>query len=143
LELEITESAILDESPNIIAAIGALTDMGIRFALDDFGTGYSPLSALQRFSIDRLKIDRSFVSGIGNSQNDEALASAIVALAKRLDLHVVAEGVETEGQARILTEIGCDELQGYLFSKPLHKAEFEAFLRRAEKAEVAHPGGAR
>jgi len=143
LELEITESAILDESPNIIAAIGALTDMGIRFALDDFGTGYSSLSALQRFPIDRLKIDRSFVSGIEGSQSGEALASAIVVLAKRLDLRVVAEGVETEGRARIRTELGCDDLEGYLFSKPLPKAEFEAFLRHAEKAEVAHPGGAR
>ena len=143
MELEITESAILDESPNIIAAIGALTDMGIRFALDDFGTGYSSLSALQRFPIDRLKIDRSFVSGIEGSQSGEALASAIVVLAKRLDLRVVAEGVETEGRARIRTELGCDDLEGYLFSKPLPKAEFEAFLRHAEKAEVAHPGGAR
>jgi len=142
VELEITESSILDESPNIIAAVGALTDMGVRFALDDFGTGYSSLSALQRFPIDRLKIDRSFVSGIGDSQSDEALASAIVALAKRLDQRVVAEGVETEVQARVLSEMGCDELQGYLFSKPLPAADFEAFLRRSEKPEVAGPEGA-
>ena len=143
LELEITESSILDESPNIIAGIGALTDLGITFALDDFGTGYSSLSALQRFPIERIKIDRSFVAGIGDSQNDEALASAIVALAKRLDQQVVAEGVETEEQARVLTGFGCDELQGYLFSRPLPAKKFEAFLRNAEKVEVAHPRGAR
>ena len=143
LELEITESSILDESPNIIAGIGALTDLGITFALDDFGTGYSSLSALQRFPIERIKIDRSFVAGIGDSQSDEALASAIVALAKRLDQKVVAEGVETEEQARVLTGFGCDELQGYLFSRPLPARKFEAFLRNGEKAEVAHPRGTR
>ena len=141
VELEITESSILDESPNVIAAVGALTDMGMGFALDDFGTGYSSLSALQRFPTDRLKIDCSFVSGIGDSQSDEALTSAIVAVAKRLDQPVVAEGVETEVQARILTDLGCDELQGYLFSKPLPAADFAAFLRRTEKAEVAPDEG--
>ena len=125
------------------AGIGALTDLGITFALDDFGTGYSSLSALQRFPIERIKIDRSFVAGIGDSQNDEALASAIVALAKRLDQQVVAEGVETEEQARVLTGFGCDELQGYLFSRPLPAKKFEAFLRIAEKVEVAHPRGTR
>ncbi len=134
LELEITESSILDESPHIVAAIAALTELGIAFALDDFGTGYSSLSALQRFPIERLKIDRSFVAGIGDSESDEALTSAIVALARRLDQRVVAEGVETEEQARVLTQLGCDELQGYLFSRPLAPDAFVAFLE-AEKAE--------
>ena len=135
LELEITESCILDQSANIVAGIGALSALGIGFALDDFGTGYSSLSALQRFPIDRLKIDRSFVSGIGDSESDEALTSAVVALANRLGLEVVAEGVETEAQARVLTELGCQELQGYLFSKPLPAEDCEAFLERAEKVE--------
>ncbi len=139
LELEITESSILDESPNIVAGMGALSALGIGFALDDFGTGYSSLSALQRFPIERLKIDRSFVSGIGDSESDEALASAVVALTKRLGLEVVAEGVETETQARVLTELGCHELQGYLFSKPLPAEECEKFLRM--DAKVAEEAG--
>ena len=137
LELEITESSILDDNPNIVAAIGQLTDMGIGFALDDFGTGYSSLSALQRFPIERLKIDRSFVAGVDQNANDQALASAIVALAKRLNLQVVAEGVETEEQARFLIELGCDELQGYLFSRPLPPDEFAAFLELEAKHETS------
>ncbi|MEM9176368.1 MAG: EAL domain-containing protein [Myxococcota bacterium] len=141
IELEITESCILDQSPNIVAGIGALSALGIGFALDDFGTGYSSLSALQRFPIDRLKIDRSFVSGIGDSDSDEALTSAVVALANRLGLEVVAEGVETEEQARVLTELGCEELQGYLFSKPLPAEACPTFLERAEKPEEADPEG--
>ena len=132
LELEITESSILDESAHIVASIAALTDLGVAFALDDFGTGYSSLSALQRFPIERLKIDRSFVAGIGDSESDEALTSAIVALARRLDQRVVAEGVETEEQARVLTELGCDELQGYLFSRPLPAEAFVAFLEASK-----------
>jgi EAL domain-containing protein (putative c-di-GMP-specific phosphodiesterase class I) len=133
LELEITESSILDENPNIIAAVSELTEQGIGFALDDFGTGYSSLSALQRFPIERLKIDRTFVAGVGHNPSDEALTSAILALAKRLDHKVVAEGVEEEEQARFLQELGCDELQGYLFSRPVSAQAFEPFLTRAEK----------
>ncbi|MAG29538.1 MAG: GGDEF domain-containing protein [Deltaproteobacteria bacterium] len=136
LELEITETSILDADPIIVAAIGALTDMGVGFALDDFGTGYSSLSVLQRFPIERLKIDRSFVSGVGESRSDRALTSAIVALAKRLDLSVVAEGVETEEQVRFLSELGCDELQGYLFSRPLPPEDFERFLVREAKGDT-------
>jgi EAL domain-containing protein (putative c-di-GMP-specific phosphodiesterase class I) len=137
LELEITESSILDDNPNIITSIGQLTDMGIGFALDDFGTGYSSLSALQRFPIERLKIDRSFVAGVDENTNDQALTSAIVALAKRLDLKVVAEGVETEAQARFLMELGCDELQGYLFSRPLPPDEFGALLELEGKQQTS------
>ncbi len=135
LELEITETSVLDSNPNTLAGVQALSEKGIRFALDDFGTGYSSLSALQRFPIERIKIDRSFVAGVGHDPNDEALASAIVALAKRLHRSVVAEGVEEEAQARFLSALGCDELQGYLFSRPLPPAEFEAFLDPAGKPE--------
>lgn len=135
LELEITETSILDSDPNIVAAVSRLTDMGIGFALDDFGTGYSSLSALQRFPIERLKIDRSFVAGVDENKNDQTLTSAIVALAKRLGQKVVAEGVETEGQARFLIDLGCDELQGYLFSKPLPPEEFKAFLELEAKCQ--------
>ncbi|MEZ4355871.1 MAG: EAL domain-containing protein [Myxococcota bacterium] len=128
LELEITETSILDADPRIVAAIGQITALGVGLALDDFGTGYSSLSALQRFPIERLKIDRSFVNGLGSSASDEALASAIVALAKRLGLSVVAEGVETEEQVGLLRELGCDELQGYFFSRPLPPEEFGRLL---------------
>ena len=137
LELEITESSILDANPNVVAAVGQLTDMGIGFALDDFGTGYSSLSALQRFPIERIKIDRSFVAGVGESAKDEALVSAIVALARRLDRRVVAEGVESETQARFLTGLGCDELQGYLFGRPLSVDAFGTHLEREGKADAS------
>lgn len=137
LELEITESSMLDANPNISAAISRLTEMGIGLALDDFGTGYSSLSALQRFPIERLKIDRSFVAGVGGNGTvhgkDAALVSAIVALAKRLSIEVVAEGVETEEQARYLTDLGCRELQGYLFSRPLPAVEAARMLQPAPK----------
>ncbi|MEZ4334645.1 MAG: EAL domain-containing protein [Myxococcota bacterium] len=133
LELEITESSMLDANPNIVAVITRLTEMGIGFALDDFGTGYSSLSALQRFPIERLKIDKSFVAGVGGHANDEALVSATVALARGLSLEVVAEGVETEEQARFLTALGCRELQGYLFSRPLPAPDVADLLPRETK----------
>jgi predicted signal transduction protein with EAL and GGDEF domain len=133
LELEITESSMLDANPNIAAAISRLREMGVGFALDDFGTGYSSLSSLQRFPIERLKIDRSFVSGVGDKASDEALVSAIVALANRLSIEVVAEGVETQEQARFLTRLGCRELQGYLFSRPLAAADVAGQLPRDPK----------
>jgi len=141
LELEITETSILDQSPTIVDAVFALTEMGVSFALDDFGTGYSSLSALQRFPIDRIKIDRSFVSGMGERESDEALTSAIVAFARRLDQRVVAEGVETETQARMLVELGCQELQGYLFGRPESAEGFERYLDPAKPASLAHPKG--
>jgi len=143
LELEITESSILDDHPNVIAAVGQLSERGVGFALDDFGTGYSSLSALQRFPIERLKIDRSFVAGVGENRNDEALASAIVALAKRLHQRVVAEGVESETQARFLRALGCDELQGYLFSHPVDAEAFETFLGRGNPAAKRVASGER
>ncbi|MEZ4282392.1 MAG: EAL domain-containing protein [Myxococcota bacterium] len=133
LELEITESSMLDANPNIAAAIGRLRELGVGLALDDFGTGFSSLSALQRFPIERLKIDRSFVAGVGEKASDEALVSAIVALANRLSIEVVAEGVETEEQARFLSQLGCRELQGYLFSRPLAATDVASQLPRDPK----------
>jgi PAS domain S-box-containing protein len=137
LELEITETSILDANPNIVEAVTHLSDMGIGFALDDFGTGYSSLSALQRFPIERLKIDRSFVSGLGESASDEALVSAISALARRLGLKVVAEGVETQDHVHFLVQQECHELQGYLFSRPLPADEFESYLEKDQKRWAA------
>jgi diguanylate cyclase (GGDEF)-like protein len=130
LELELTESAIMrddDATNDVVRRIG---DLGIGLALDDFGTGYSSLSHLRRFAIDRVKIDRSFVSGIPGDADDMAVTMAIVAMAHHLLLEVVAEGVETEAQAQSLRELECEELQGYLFSPAVPAAEFVRFLER-------------
>lgn len=136
LELEITESTIMQEDEETDRAFRQLHEMGVPIALDDFGTGYSSLSYLRRFHIHRLKIDRSFVSRIPDDPEDMALTAAIVAMAQQLLLPVVGEGVETVEQAQSLTEIGCDELQGYLFSKPLAARDFERFLSREKDARV-------
>jgi diguanylate cyclase (GGDEF)-like protein len=130
LELEITESTIMQEDDATDLAFRHLHELGVPIALDDFGTGYSSLSYLRRFNISRLKIDRSFVARIPNDPEDMAVTAAIVAMAHQLLLPVVGEGVETIEQAQSLTEIDCDELQGYLFSRPLSASDFERFLSR-------------
>ncbi len=118
LRLEITESMLHDDLEQTIAKMDALRARGVRFALDDFGTGYSSLSYLKRLPLDQLKIDRAFVSNVDCEVNDAAIARTILALASILDIHVVAEGVETEGQWGFLVEHGCRAFQGYLFSRP-------------------------
>jgi diguanylate cyclase (GGDEF)-like protein len=132
LELELTESAILAHEDATIRALAQLHDMGVGLVLDDFGTGYSSLSSLRRFPIERVKIDRSFVGDITDDPDDAALTTAILAMARSLQLRVVAEGVETREQADFLREHGCHELQGFLFSAPVTAAEFARFLRRAK-----------
>ncbi|MDH3212107.1 MAG: EAL domain-containing protein [Myxococcales bacterium] len=134
LELEITESTIMQDDAITTAALSNLHDMGVRIALDDFGTGYSSLSYLRRFALDRVKIDRSFVKDIPGNPDDRALSAAIIAMAHSLGLKVVAEGVETLEQAEFLRESGCDELQGFLFSPAVPAPEFSRFLE-AEKQE--------
>ena len=129
IELELTESMLMHGSDAVITMMDELHDMGIALALDDFGTGYSSLSYLKRFPIDTLKIDRSFVSGIPGDPSDCAIAGAIVSMAKQLGHKVIAEGVETEAQLAFLERIGCDEIQGFLFSPALPAHEFAEMLK--------------
>ena len=118
LALEITESLLIDDPEHIVATLAALGDVGVRIALDDFGTGYSSLANLGALPIHQLKIDRGFVSGLGERPESEALVSAIINLGHGLDLEIVAEGVETEQQARRLEQLDCDFAQGYFFGRP-------------------------
>jgi diguanylate cyclase (GGDEF)-like protein/PAS domain S-box-containing protein len=128
LELEITESMLMHSADSVVAMMREFAEAGILMALDDFGTGYSSLSYLKRFPIDNLKIDQSFVRGIPDDQDDSAIARAIISMAKNLRLSVIAEGVETAEQLAFLREAGCDEIQGYYFSRPLAADEFAALL---------------
>jgi diguanylate cyclase (GGDEF)-like protein/PAS domain S-box-containing protein len=131
LELEITESTLMHNIDRVIGIMDRLTALGITLSLDDFGTGYSSLSYLKRFPIDTLKIDRSFTTGIPGDTNDCAIASTIISIAQQLQHKVIAEGVETVEQLAFLKDSGCDEVQGYLFSRPLPAIEFENVLLRA------------
>ena len=119
LELELTESQLLDSVEHIITTFHQLRDLGVKLAIDDFGTGYSSLSYLKRFPVDYVKIDRAFIHGLAEGSQDAAIIRAIIAMAKSLDLKVVAEGVETREQLDFLREQGCDEAQGYLISRPI------------------------
>jgi EAL domain-containing protein (putative c-di-GMP-specific phosphodiesterase class I) len=111
--------------------IRELADLGVSLAIDDFGTGYSSLSYLKNFPVTALKIDRSFIAGITTDPDDSAITTAIIALADAMELDVVAEGVETEAQARFLQDKGCQKIQGYLVGRPMAREEFEAGLRAA------------
>ncbi len=128
VELEITESALMDDEPALLETLHQLKEVGVRLALDDFGTGYSSLSRLFRFPIDTIKIDQSFVREIGSETKPDAIIAAVTAMAHRLGLTVAAEGVETESQAAFLRAEGCDLFQGYLFARPLRAREFPGSL---------------
>ncbi len=119
LEIELTESLLMEDNDTTRSVLAALAEMGVRVAMDDFGTGHSSLSYLKRFAIDTLKIDRSFVRELPNDPEDQAIATAIVAMGRSLNMKVVAEGVENEAQAEFLNQLGCDEMQGYLLSRPM------------------------
>jgi diguanylate cyclase (GGDEF)-like protein len=130
LELEVTESVIMQNTEEAAIILGRLHEKGIHISIDDFGTGYSSLSCLRRFPLDTLKIDRTFVRDIGDDPNDNAIVTSVVALAHTLKLGVIAEGVETEGQLEFLRSLGCDQYQGYYTSPPLPAEQFEQWLRK-------------
>jgi EAL domain-containing protein (putative c-di-GMP-specific phosphodiesterase class I) len=128
LELELTESVASDDPVGAIEMMNKLHALGVRMSIDDFGTGYSSLSYLKRFKVYKLKIDQSFVRGITDDPEDQAIVNSIIGLAKSLGLTTIAEGVETEGQMAYLRAHGCDEMQGYWFSRPLPPDQFLGFV---------------
>ncbi len=125
LELELTEGAILDNAEVAEKILTELKALGIKLALDDFGTGYSSLTYLKKFPFDRLKIDQSFIRNLTNDSGSSAITLSTIQMAHRLALDVIAEGVEHEGELAFLREHSCDEMQGYLFSRPLPVLDFE------------------
>ena len=137
LEIELTESAIMQDVDFTIKMLKAFKSLGIMISIDDFGTGYSSLSQLKRFPIDSLKIDRSFIANITTNADDRAIVIAIISMAHSLGLNIIAEGVETEAQLALLSEQGCQEMQGYLFSKPLPPDLLEKLLQE-DKERTKH-----
>ena len=140
LELELTETFLMQDSTSTAAVLQALKDTNVQLALDDFGTGYSSLSHLKRFPIDTLKIDRSFVRDLTTDADDASIVSAVISLGKSLHMRVVAEGVESRAQLAFLHEQGCPEGQGYYFSRPMVAKEFAKLLRRSV-TEPRSPAG--
>jgi predicted signal transduction protein with EAL and GGDEF domain len=132
IELEITESALMQSLPELVERLGDIARMGVRLALDDFGTGYSSLGYLKRLPLNSLKIDKSFVRDLPGDKEDEAIVCATLSMAKALELKVVAEGVELTGQRAFLADLGCDEIQGWLVARPMPAEAFEAWWRQRQ-----------
>lgn len=128
LKLELTESLVLSNIGETISKMHQLKLLGIRFSMDDFGTGYSSLSYLKKLPLDQVKIDQSFVRDLPGDRHDAAIVQTIIAMAHALDLHVIAEGVETQEHLEFLRDSGCHSYQGYLFGKPMTLEEFEDLL---------------
>ena len=144
LELEITESLLARDVELAVSTLSELKELGVRLSIDDFGTGYSSLSQLKRFPVDRLKIDQSFVRDIVSDSDDAAIAMAVISMAGSMNLNVVAEGVETLDQLNFLKSRSCDEIQGFLLSRALPPAEFQAMLNdhisTDQQPKTAPPG---
>jgi diguanylate cyclase (GGDEF)-like protein len=135
LQLEITESLLIDNMTAAAAKLRALHTLGVRFSIDDFGTGYSSLNYLKRFPLYALKVDRTFMENIAEGKDDDAIVNAIISLGHSLRMKVVAEGVETEAQLKFLRENGCDSLQGYFFATPMRAGDVESWLKeRADRS---------
>jgi EAL domain-containing protein (putative c-di-GMP-specific phosphodiesterase class I) len=128
LHLELTETAVMDLNPEVTKQLGQIRDLGVQVGLDDFGTGYASLTHLRRLPMTFVKIDRSFVRGLGTDDEDDGIVSAVVALAANLGLRSIAEGVETDAQLDRLRELGCDQAQGYLFSRPVPAGDVPAVI---------------
>jgi diguanylate cyclase (GGDEF)-like protein len=139
LELELTESMVMRHPEQAVRWLAAIKRTGVRLSIDDFGTGYSSLAYLNRFPIDTVKIDRSFIRNVPDSHSDTQITSAVIALGHSLGLSVIAEGAETQKQIDFLRHEGCDEVQGYFFSRPIPAADVEAFLGRVADSGLAFP----
>jgi EAL domain-containing protein (putative c-di-GMP-specific phosphodiesterase class I) len=133
LELELTESLLMQDVEQAIATMNELQALGVQFAIDDFGTGYSSLSALKNFPVARLKIDQSFIRSLPDDTDDRNIAAAVIALGHKLNMRVIAEGVETAEQLAFLRDNQCDEFQGYHFSRPITPDAIEALLKKGRR----------
>jgi EAL domain-containing protein (putative c-di-GMP-specific phosphodiesterase class I) len=129
LDLEITETMLMQDPDRTVHLLAQLRALGVQLSIDDFGTGYSSLAYLKKFPVQTLKIDRSFVQDLAHDPDDASIVSAVVALARKLHLQVIAEGVETPQQLDFLAQLGCDQYQGYLFSRPVPADELARLLQ--------------
>ena len=137
LELELTESSLIEDNSDVYTVLRSLRSRGVQISLDDFGTGFSCLSHLVRFDIDRIKIDRSFVSQLGTKANGAAIIGAIVALSRNLGISTTAEGVETDDELAMIRQLGCRKIQGYLFGRPMSATDARALFSGKARSAAA------
>jgi EAL domain-containing protein (putative c-di-GMP-specific phosphodiesterase class I) len=137
LELEVTESVLMEDAEQTVDTLHTLTKIGVRMSIDDFGTGHSSLAYLKRLPVHRLKIDQAFIRNVTSDRNDAAITQAVIALAKKMGLKVIAEGVETEQQRALLARYGCKEIQGYLIARPSSASDLTPFLTKHLQPNVS------